>query len=388
MNAGGIALLTRTRTIAGVLTCAFLSLSGCGDDTTAGVSVNEVDAEAEDNDSFDATSDDAENDGKVTSKDADYGGETETYPDGTADTELGTDLETLDAENGEDFSTDAVLTEDGGIAGTRLYPPEKHPATLGGDRPATVLVPLDYSNTASYPLVVSLHGYTHSSEFIDDYFNLSAYVSSKQFVLVTPEGTKDQEGQPFWNSPDCCNKFESDVDDLAYITGLIDEAEALIAIDPDRIYIVGMSNGGFMAHYMACEAPEKITAIASLAGMAPKKPADCNPEQATSVLQIHGTLDPLVPYGGTIKFSSVDQTIETWAEINECDLESTSKELPSNYDYLISGPETQKTTWDSCVSGSIITHWEMVESGHTPYLHPDFGGDMLDWLFERGTNGD
>jgi len=382
-------LLTRNRTTIGVLIFVFIYLSGCGDDTTAGVLANQVDAGAENSDSSEETSEDTESNTEVITKDTEESEEIEPSPEDTADTASDPVLDASDAGNEDEaFSTDAVLTEDGGIAGTRLYPPEEYPTTIGGERPATVLVPLDYSNTASYPLVVSLHGYTQDSDFIEDYFNLSAYVSSKQFILLTPEGTKDQDEQPFWNSPDCCNKFESDVDDLAYILGLIEEAEELIAIDSNRIYVVGMSNGGFMAHYMACQASEKITAIASLAGVAPKDPAACKPEQGTSVLQIHGTLDPLVPYGGTINFSSTDQTIETWAEINGCDLESTSKELPSNYDYLIAGPETQKTTWDSCSSGSIITLWEMIESGHVPYLHPDFGGDMLDWLFERGTNGD
>ena len=56
------------------------------------------------------------------------------------------------------------------------------------------------------------------------------------------------------------------VDDVAYVGGLIDEALRTWPVDPKRVYIVGHSNGDFMAHRLACERADVVVAIAGLAG--------------------------------------------------------------------------------------------------------------------------
>ena len=216
-------------------------------------------------------------------------------PDGaTAEEETPSDAAD-EAENGpEEDAAEVVIEEDGGIGGSGIYPPKPIPEQVGGERPADVLVPVDYNPETSYPLILQLHGYSSDSEQIDTYFNLSAYVSSRQFVLITPDGKTDLEGNQYWNAPDQ-GKYDEGDDDIAYLTGLITEAEELLSIDTDRIYIVGLSNGGFMAHFLACSRPDLIRGIASLAGQAPSEPEQCQPDEGVSMLQIHEPWTRLSP---------------------------------------------------------------------------------------------
>ena len=47
---------------------------------------------------------------------------------------------------------------------------------------------------------------------------------------------------------------------------LIDYMVNNYSVDKQRIYACGLSNGGFMSYYLACNLPNKIAAIASVAG--------------------------------------------------------------------------------------------------------------------------
>lgn len=57
----------------------------------------------------------------------------------------------------------------------------------------------------------------------------------------------------------------STVDDIGLLSALIDTISSEYAIDQDRIYSTGMSNGGFMSYELACFLSARITAIASVA---------------------------------------------------------------------------------------------------------------------------
>ncbi len=154
--------------------------------------------------------------------------------------------------------------------GSSLPPlPDDPASTLGvaAGRPASVRVPSDYDPNVEYPLVILLHGYSASGGVQNIYFGLSNQVTALGFILVIPDGTVNSDGLRFWNATDaCCNFDTADVDDVGYLRGLIAEAQANYRVDPRRVYLFGHSNGGFMAHRMACEASDVITAIASLAG--------------------------------------------------------------------------------------------------------------------------
>ena len=166
---------------------------------------------------------------------------------------------------------------------------------LGGDRPADLYLPPSYLEGEPAPLLVLLHGYGASNAMQEAYFKLAPAVARLGFLYIIPNGTFDSAGQRFWNATDaCCNFHGSNVDDTAYLTELIQEVERTVSVDPARVFIVGYSNGGFMAQRLACEFPGRFAAVVSIAGAQSLDVSDCQPAHGLHFLQIHGTADPTI----------------------------------------------------------------------------------------------
>jgi polyhydroxybutyrate depolymerase len=173
------------------------------------------------------------------------------------------------------------------------------PETFGGERPAPYFVPESYDGSEEMPLLVMLHGYTGSGTVTAEWWNMVEAAEEAGVMLIVPEGKVDPYGAPFWNATDfCCDFFGSEVDDVAYLSGLIEEAIGWFAIDEAKIYMMGHSNGGFMSHRMACERSDLLAGIANVAGATWFDAADCGEPEPVSVLQVHGTWDTVIYYEG------------------------------------------------------------------------------------------
>ncbi len=206
------------------------------------------------------------------------------------------DSNTSNASNVGEPTTNGILT---GCSDTDSCS-SKPTLRIGKDRSAKVQIPSDYTTKTRYPLIIVLHGLGGDGYAISRYFELDSRVDSKQYVLVVPDGTKNANGQNFWNAtPACCAASQQDlqVDDVAYIRSLIEAAAANYSIDTRRIGLIGHSNGGFMALRMACEASEFVTAVVSLAGSTFADDASCTPAtHPVSVLAMHGDADTRILY--------------------------------------------------------------------------------------------
>ena len=87
--------------------------------------------------------------------------------------------------------------------------------TLGGQRPALLVLPTDPDPETPIPLVLSLHGFTSHSAQHDRYFGLSQRVNDDRFALIMANGTRDPDGNRFWNATDfCCDLHNTQVDDV------------------------------------------------------------------------------------------------------------------------------------------------------------------------------
>jgi polyhydroxybutyrate depolymerase len=227
----------------------------------------------------------------------------------------------------------------------------------GGPRPVTVHVPPGYDPATPTPLLILLHGYTATGSVQDAYFGLQPVADARGIIYAFPDGTIDANNSPFWNATDaCCNFFGSDVDDVAYLLGLIDEIQTRVNVDPSRIYFVGHSNGGFMSYRLACEASDRIAAIVSLAGASFADTADCDAPAPLSVLQIHGDMD---------------DTIVTPA---------MSTGMTTDIDSSIDGDETTIDAYANCDAGYDVELWTIPGGGHIPTLAPGFADKLVDFL--------
>ena len=191
------------------------------------------------------------------------------------------------------------------------------------------------------------------------------------------------EGHTFWNaSRACCNFDGSVVDDSDYLSHVIATVVSTQGIDPERVYVVGHSNGGFMAHRLACEHAGQVAAIASLAG-AVDPDADCRPARPVSVLQIHGTADTTVSYdGGEIDgrpYSSATKTVALWRRADGCRSDTRSG-ARLDADAKVAGDDLSPTTWTNCRGNTEVALWSIAGGSHTPALTPAFTAALFDWF--------
>ena len=265
---------------------------------------------------------------------------------------------------------------------------------IGGDRPAQVQIPSNYTTTTRYPLLILLHGFGASGALQSVYLGLDIRVDSKQYVLVTPDGTENSSGRRFWNAtPACCAPADEafQVDDVAYIRGLIEEAAATYSIDPGRIGLVGHSNGGFMALRLACEASDLVTSVVSLAGSTFDDDASCAPTTyPVRVLTMHGDQDATIPYTGSqpgrSPFPSAPETTRRFAAHAGC---NSTPVMAQNLDVLgaIEGAETTVLEYKDCAAGTDVTLWTLVGGPHIPFPWVASSLDlMVDWIIDHRRN--
>lgn len=261
---------------------------------------------------------------------------------------------------------------------------------IGQDRPADVLIPSNYTTSTRYPLIISLHGFAATGFVEAAYMGFIERVDTQQYVLVTPDGTENLEGQRFWNAtPACCAPSDNLVDDVAYIRSLIEEAAATYSIDVSRISLFGHSNGGFMALRMACEASDLVTSVVSLAGSTFADDESCAPAALpVSVLAMHGDLDTTIFYdgreNGERSYPSAQDTARRFAAHAQCDTNNPS--MAANLDLVgsVDGNETTVLQYSNCPQGVDVELWTLVGGPHVPFPWVNSGLDsIVDWMIDQ-----
>lgn len=199
----------------------------------------------------------------------------------------------------------------------------------GAEREYRVHVPPTYDPKKAMPLVLLLHGHAQDGAEIARHTKLNALADREGFIAVYPDATP-WAGRREWRAWDTDNGLlppGSNTDDVAFLRHVIESAEKNYTIDPKRIYMGGMSNGGMMTYRAAGELSDKLAAIAVISGaMSGIEPSIKSP---LSVMHIHGTNDPIVPYDGLKnvpeslrviglpKFKPLSYASSYWAEQNQ-----------------------------------------------------------------------
>jgi len=263
--------------------------------------------------------------------------------------------------------------------------PAAPPRTFGGDRPVKLQVPRNLDPGTQYPLLLMLHGYGAAAIFQQAYLQLSNVDEVPGAFALAPDGTLDSSGKRFWNASDaCCNFDGKDVDDVAYLSGLIADVSAAWPIDPNKVFVVGHSNGSFMALRLACERADLIAAIAGLAGASPTMdPAGCPASRPVSVLHIHGTADESIAYAGSpidhaAPYPGAVDTVAQWGHHNGCSGHAAVGTL--DLDSGLPGEETDVDAYSGCPPGGAAELWTINGGDHLPDLAPDFGQRLWAWL--------
>lgn len=197
----------------------------------------------------------------------------------------------------------------------------------------TVHIPPGYDPEIPAPLMINLHGYTGTMFDQQEYTSMNAKADQEGFIVVHPQAL----GEPAsWHGPLPGLYGQADKD---FFVVLMAYLQALINIDPTRIYATGISNGGTMSNALGCFMSETFAGIAPVAG-GHTDFANCNIERPVSVLVIHGTDDPTIPYEGREdEVPPVHLWVEYWAQRNGCQPEP-QVEQPD--------PSLKIETWVEC----------------------------------------
>jgi len=230
-------------------------------------------------------------------------------------------------------------------------------------------IPLGYNPDNSTPVVLCFHGgggYPGAVRYQTDFDILA---DKEGFIIVYPAGHHRlwKDRLLFWNdgrTPKNDPSF-SDIDDVGFISLLIDDLGMYFNIDENRIFATGISNGAMMSYRLASDLSNRIAAIAPVAGQRAIGEFGQIPPRPVPIIHFHGILDEWAPYYGGKQVSSffledfrysVLNTTESWVIHNECLLEP--------YDTFNIGNATC-TKYGPGLNNSEVVLWTLEDGGHT-----------------------
>ena len=258
-------------------------------------------------------------------------------------------------------------------------------------------IPANYNaNTTQRPLILNLHGLGSNALEQEFYGDFRSIADTAGFLVVHPNGTK-VNGFTYWNVG--LNPFGAD--DVAFLSALIDTLSARYRVDAQRVFSVGLSNGGFMSYYLASNLPQKIAAVASVAGSITASAfPPLSPTHPVPVMQIHGTADAVVPYNGGsttipgVSNIAIDTLVKYWVTFNGCNPSPQAFSIPDIS--TTDGCTAERFLYTGGRAGSTVELFKVTGGGHTwpgslfnnmaGATNQDFNASREIWRFLRGYN--
>jgi polyhydroxybutyrate depolymerase len=221
------------------------------------------------------------------------------------------------------------------------------------------------------PVVLMLHGGggSGSGQELVSQGGFNRIADREGILILYPDGVGRN-----WNDGRSNVKSEAtseNVDDVGFLKALVAEIGYKHAIDRQRVFVTGMSNGGFMSFRLACDAADVFRAAAPVvAGLSVDLGPRCKPAKPVSISIMNGTEDPLVPWqGGDVKVLwmkrgatwSATQTYEKWIELDGCHLrfdEPEMNKVPDDETSLLRHRAVD------CSAGTEVRLYEIRGGGH------------------------
>lgn len=192
-----------------------------------------------------------------------------------------------------------------------------------------VHVPRSYAG-APTAMLLALHGGGGNADLQadDSRYGLISKSERAGFILVFPNGySRFASGVlATWNAGACCGAAQKNkVDDVGFLREVIERAKQQLHVDPDRVFVTGMSNGALMSWRLACEASDLIRGIAPVEGT--DNTSVCTPSRPVPIIEFHAFDDDFIPLSGghgaraltDTNFASVAATQAKWVALDRAD---------------------------------------------------------------------
>lgn len=238
----------------------------------------------------------------------------------------------------------------------------------GAERSYQLYVPASYSDATPAPLLLVLHGRSSSGVRMARLTEFNARADEHGFIVAYPDGL-DQA----WNYVHDIPGYREGPNDSDFLLEIVAALSGRYAVDGHRVYVAGISNGGFMAQRLACYAPGKFAAFASVAaGGFAAMPAACRTTAPVSALYIHGTADRKVPWHGLgvedadgkrqLVAMSITDTLKFWSRRNRCGPQVRVRTLPAAGGSP--GTSVQFLTASECENDVEVSLYAVTGGGH------------------------
>jgi polyhydroxybutyrate depolymerase len=252
-------------------------------------------------------------------------------------------------------------------AGNRRYKLKYHDLTR------YYFVHIPPQKQTSYALVINLHGGGGQGRGQEEFSDMDKTSDKYGFFVVYPNGTgKLRDRMLTWNAGNCCGYAqEHQIDDVGFISKILDVVIKKYPIDPQRVYVTGMSNGAMMAYYLAEKLPQRIAAIAPVAGG--RMPDTSKSLQPMPIMHFHSLDDPRAlykgglgpPFPGTslrVLHPDIDEVLASWAKIDGC---SGKPQLADQRSYQAKkkSHSAEEFVFQNCKYAPIVL-WQLHKSGH------------------------
>lgn len=215
------------------------------------------------------------------------------------------------------------------------------------------------------PVVIALHGGGGNAANAEQMTGFTRLVERERILVVYPNGTGRRRSKLLtWNAVHCCGPaMEGKVDDVGFISAIIDDLGTVYAVDPERIYVTGMSNGAMLAHRVGRELSHRIAAIAPVVGAVFGDEAPATSPVAAVIF--NGLKDENVPaqggpgngigrrtWDGTPPRPNLDQG-DYWSRVNGC----------SGAPRVAESGQVLQWQWN-CPSGRAVVLYQLKDNGH------------------------
>jgi polyhydroxybutyrate depolymerase len=240
-----------------------------------------------------------------------------------------------------------------------------HTVRFGGlDRSYRLYIPAGLPSPA--PLVVMLHGGFGSAQQAERAYGWDELADGAKFAVAYPDGA----GRAWNVGGGCCGRpARENIDDVGFVTAVVNDIADHVNVDPHRRYATGISNGGMLAYALACE-------TGTFAAIGPDSATQldtCAAPHPTSVMHIHGTADPRIRYDGGAGTGvatpnggpSIPDLNASWRAIDRCAPPAVSTD----------GAITTSTA--ECADGRAVVLVTVADGGHE---WPSFATGRL-WEF-------